>query len=1366
MSGGFVMRDWLASFCFAVVILTPFVIAFSSYDDAFIGVKFVNRGVNGLLKFEVTTVSPGPPQILEHPSDEIVAAGDSVTLNCKATGNPQPQVIWFKDGKPLVTAAEESDSTRVILPSGSLFLMQAVNQGRNRNSDAGVYWCVVRNGRGEARSRNATLKIAWLKEEFRVHPKPVTAVVGKQALLECSPPNGYPEPVVSWKKDNQDLNLDGDSRRTVHSSGNLIITNVQTSDSGFYSCVARNLVQERVSKTGRLLIYEKPEIKIRPDDIAVDVGSEALFLCAISGDPKPDVQWRKANGVMPAGRSRMLADYSLKIDRIVASDEGEYICSGKNAAGAVEASAKLVVQSPPWFTDGPRDVDVKEGSEISLLCEANGSPPPSLFWSKEGAQELMFPGFRSVDGRVQVSKKGDLSIQHVISTDEGNYVCTALNAAGSNSAKAFVRVTVDGDDMSSDLPPLIIRGPANQTLPLDSVAVMPCLAKSTGETYDIVWLKNGVQIEPSDRFNILSGGNLNIRDLRKEDSALYTCSVKSHKGEDQVSAFLRVEAHTNPNVIFERMPEPSTFSSPPGRPRVINVSDTEVTLQWMSPDNAGASSILGYRLQYYSPQMGSYWASVVDLIRSPMFVVRRLKPSSSYVFVVRAVNHHGISEPSLFSSVVRTKSVGFVRDFIDIDLEVARKSLSDVQLVKLREVKAINETSVKLSWKLLRTEPLITGFYIRWQAAETNQQGLVNVTNFEEGPVWSRTIGGLKPYTKYLFFITPYFRSVEGNPSNVLDVLTTEAVPTAPPGDMQIRMTNLTTLRVSWKPPPLDQINGILRGYTILVIANETRRILRNITASERAASVTLFHLEPGTAYRIRVGAFTTAGSGRQFCEGVVTMDEATLRSHLTMEALSTPQGRLNALLQEPWFISVIGAAVWSFLILLVAVFWWRRRRAYKKTAEHECTNGPFIKINDGSVLNTGREALWIDPQQFYQSGGSHPATLAVASLSTRYLMGAESPRLQPAPVFFSTKSLERPYTELSQMNYSLGGVYRPSNASSSYYHQIPSLDVPGNAYYCPTSPPSPTPYATTTLVMNAHRQRQQQQLELQQQHHQTMQLPLDRERSKHSTVVANMKRAGSLVSPEHNNNNKAVNSNSNNNNNNNNNNSPPQTDVSLLAGGTNSSNGNSRKIRAHQPTLLDFIPPPPTQPPPPVTDEMLAQSAVHFAATENFYPLKVESRRQPQSTKELFANGGIGANSSSRQFRLKRAAEDDSKCCLYSQNDDDDNDDDDDDIEPDMDERKLPVEFEDDDLTGPDVHFLQPSAKFSVVRPINNINNNNKINNSSNHIGNSGNKQNLLLGSHPRQPLPSPVLPSIYNNSKRSLPRQPNARLGPKDVV
>lgn len=72
--------------------------------------------------------------------------------------------------------------------------------GKNQKSDAGVYWCVARNQHGEARSKNASLRIAYLKDEFRARPKNVQAVVGQEAILECSPPKGYPEPVVFWKK--------------------------------------------------------------------------------------------------------------------------------------------------------------------------------------------------------------------------------------------------------------------------------------------------------------------------------------------------------------------------------------------------------------------------------------------------------------------------------------------------------------------------------------------------------------------------------------------------------------------------------------------------------------------------------------------------------------------------------------------------------------------------------------------------------------------------------------------------------------------------------------------------------------------------------------------------------------------------------------------------------------------------------------------------------------------------------------------------------------------------------------------------------------------------------------------------------------
>lgn len=73
-------------------------------------------------------------------------------------------------------------------------------------------------------------------------------------------------------------------------------------------------------------------------------------------------------------------------------------------------------------------------------------------------------------------------------------------------------------------------------------------------------------------------------------------------------------------------------------------------------------------------------------------------------------------------------------------------------------------------------------------------------------------------------------------------------------------MFNKTTLRVSWRPPIADGINGILKGFMINIKSNQSEE--RNITTNERATSVTLYRLIEDASYMIRVSARTNAGFG------------------------------------------------------------------------------------------------------------------------------------------------------------------------------------------------------------------------------------------------------------------------------------------------------------------------------------------------------------------------------------------------------------------------------------------------------------------------------------------------------------------------
>uniref|UniRef100_A0A3B4BJT0 Roundabout, axon guidance receptor, homolog 2 (Drosophila) n=1 Tax=Periophthalmus magnuspinnatus TaxID=409849 RepID=A0A3B4BJT0_9GOBI len=519
-----------------------------------------------------------PPRIVEHPSDLIVSKGEPATLNCKAEGRPTPTVEWYKDGERVETDRENSRSHRMLLPSGSLFFLRIVH-GRRSKPDDGTYVCIARNYLGEAVSRNASLEVALLRDDFRLNPQDAVVAVGETVSLDCQPPRGHPEPTTFWRKDKSRVDLK-DDRVTVR-SGKLTIANAKKSDAGIYVCVAANMVGERESEKAQISVFERPVFAQRPVNQVVLVDESVEFRCQVHGDPPPTLRWKKEDVDIPRGRYDIKyekEDFVLRIKKASVSDQGTFTCQAENRVGKLEASAYLTIREAPQFVVRPRDQIVAQGRTAVFPCETKGKPQPTVFWQREGSQDLLFPNQSTQgDSRVSVSVSGELTISSVQRSDAGYYICQALTVAGSIMAKAQLEVA---DALKDRPPPIIRQGPSNQTQALGGVTVLRCQASGDPEP-TVTWRKNGASLLGKDpRFSLLEHGSLQIQNTKLSDSGLYTCLATSSSGETSWSAYLDVRDFMAHNA--------TALPGPPSKPEVTDVTKSSISLSWEPGPEAGS----------------------------------------------------------------------------------------------------------------------------------------------------------------------------------------------------------------------------------------------------------------------------------------------------------------------------------------------------------------------------------------------------------------------------------------------------------------------------------------------------------------------------------------------------------------------------------------------------------------------------------------------------------------------------------------------------------------------------------------------------------------------------------------------------------
>ena len=86
---------------------------------------------------------------------------------------------------------------------------------------------------------------------------------------------------------------------------------------------------------------------------------------------------------------------------------------------------------------GP-DFPVQAGSQMRLVCNGSGAPPPEIKWLKNSAPLINDSG--SNPQTYMLVNPFTLMFPHVWSGDEGNYTCVVSNILGDINA-TFVLVT-------------------------------------------------------------------------------------------------------------------------------------------------------------------------------------------------------------------------------------------------------------------------------------------------------------------------------------------------------------------------------------------------------------------------------------------------------------------------------------------------------------------------------------------------------------------------------------------------------------------------------------------------------------------------------------------------------------------------------------------------------------------------------------------------------------------------------------------------------------------------------------------------------------------------------------------------------------
>lgn len=315
--------------------------AVCSYPERFQGLS-----VFEISHTEMLCESSPKPVIVKEPHTKITLKGENVTLECQARTSDKSEMKfhWRKDGRLLLSPRHPTRNYRI--RQGNFTVSTSILNIRNiQDEDEGHYQCVVSNTFGSVYSNKSHITV-HVFPVFTKIPVDISTKTGKTARLECGA-RGQPRPDISWKKDGGNENFPAARERRMHvipKDDVFFITGVKPSDTGVYSCTAKNLAGVIVANA-TLTVLETPSFVKKMEDKETRAGETTVLECLASGSPRPVLKWTKDGGPLYATERHFFtaSNQLLIIVQTQASDAGSYMCEMSNTLGTERGSSHLKV---------------------------------------------------------------------------------------------------------------------------------------------------------------------------------------------------------------------------------------------------------------------------------------------------------------------------------------------------------------------------------------------------------------------------------------------------------------------------------------------------------------------------------------------------------------------------------------------------------------------------------------------------------------------------------------------------------------------------------------------------------------------------------------------------------------------------------------------------------------------------------------------------------------------------------------------------------------------------------------------------------------------------------------------------------------